>query len=58
MLMAGWFGNRISLHLSAKRRVEYVSYMFSAETSRVHITDILLLPVRESFRILVSFEER
>jgi hypothetical protein len=56
--MAGWFGNRISLHLSAKRRVEYVSYMFSAETSRVHITDILLLPVRESLRILVSFEER
>lgn len=31
---------------------------FSSEIYKVHITDILLLPVRESFSIRVNFDDR
>lgn len=58
ILIMGWLGNRISLHLSANNRVEYVSYIFSSDISSVQITDILLRPVKESLRILVSFDDR
>ena len=46
------------MHRSAKFRVEYVSYMFYVDIYNVQITDILLFPVKESFRIRVNFDVR
>lgn len=56
--MAGWLGNLIALHRSANNSVEYVSYKFDSDIYKVQITAILLLPVSEFLRILVSLDER
>lgn len=56
MLIIGWCGNLIALHLSANRRVEYVSYKFDYEIYNVQITVIFERPVNEFFNILVNFD--
>lgn len=56
MLIVGWLGNLIALHLSANNSVEYVSYKLDYDIYSVHITLILLLPVNEFLSILVNFD--
>lgn len=46
----------MALQRSANKSVEYVSYKLDYDIYNVHITLILLLPVREFFSILVNFE--